>query len=321
MTLAKEIPHHPTGLQLKSSISTPRAKLIIHKAGQALVRERIANTRHQLHTMEKDIQTSEVNLSQLLEPADLRKCQAFKTSTAGKTFQSTRQKQIVKFNKFLANRQKSTNQTTPISTKDTVINLSNHLLTETEHKVLSLGLNFALSPKKIPFSEVIQQVEPKLRFLSRTAADQIRFQVTQALSTAKPPQPNISKPERAAIKDLRSNQSIHILQADKGNATVLLNKGDYNNKIGALLETPTYKKLKKDPTLVTERKLNQRLLSLQRTEVISKPLYFKLRSSSATCPILFGQPKIHTPTIPLRPIISTRGSPRTQPMLWTSQNT
>ena len=35
----------PTGLQLKSSISNPQSKLIIHKAGQALVRERIANTR------------------------------------------------------------------------------------------------------------------------------------------------------------------------------------------------------------------------------------------------------------------------------------
>ena len=115
----------PTGLQLKSSISTPRAKLIIHKAGQALVRERIANTRHQLHTMEQDIQTSKVNLSQLLEPADLRKCQAFNTSTAGKTFQSTRQKQIVKFNKLLANSQKSTNRLhqparTPLSTSATI---------------------------------------------------------------------------------------------------------------------------------------------------------------------------------------------------------
>ena len=34
----------PTGLQLKSSISTPQAKLIIHKAGQALVRERRDNS-------------------------------------------------------------------------------------------------------------------------------------------------------------------------------------------------------------------------------------------------------------------------------------
>eukprot|EP00057_Strongylocentrotus_purpuratus_P010621 XP_011665095.1 PREDICTED: uncharacterized protein LOC100890583 [Strongylocentrotus purpuratus] len=63
------------------------------------------------------------------------------------------------------------------------MHLSNHPLTETEHKVPSLGLNFAVSPKMIPFSEVIQQVEPKLIFLSRTAADQIRFQVTRALST------------------------------------------------------------------------------------------------------------------------------------------
>ena len=177
----------PTGLQLESSVSTPRAKLIIHKIGQALLRERIANTRHQLHTMEQDIQTSKVNLSQLLELADLRKCQAFITSTAGKTFQSTRKKQIVKFNKLLANSHKSTNQTTPTGTKDTVINLSNHPLTETEHKVLSLGLNFAVSPKKIPNPNWDSWAEPQ-----RTKSP-----------TAQPPQPNISKPERATIRDLR----------------------------------------------------------------------------------------------------------------------
>ncbi|XP_030854316.1 uncharacterized protein LOC115929472 [Strongylocentrotus purpuratus] len=239
----------PTGLLLKSSISTRRAKLIIHKAGQALVREGISNTAI------NSIPWSKTSKHQ-------------KPSTPlqlGKLSSQPRQKQIVKFNKLLANSQKSTNQTTSTGTKDTVINLSNHPLMETKHKVVLLGLNFAVSPKKIPFSEVIQQVEPKLRFLSRTAAEK--------KSVSKSPNPY---PQLSHHNPTLANQN---------------------------------KPLSKIYALATERKLNQGLLSLHRTEVVSKPLYFKLHSSSATCPILFGQLKIHKPTIPLCPIISTQGSP------------
>ena len=111
------------------------------------------------------------------------------------------------------------------------------------------------------------------------------------------------------MKQLRTNTSIHILQADKGNATVIVDKTNYNNKIQELLNTGTYAKLQKDPTPAIERRFNQKLLALHKNNILSKPLYFKLRSSSATCPILFGQPKIHKPTILLPLIVSTRGSP------------
>ena len=88
-----------------------------------------------------------------------------------------------------------------------------------------------------------------------------------------------------------------------------MDKTNHDNKIQELLNTGTYAKLRKDPTPAIERRLNQKLLALHEKDILSKPLYFKLRSSSATCPILFGQPKIHKPTIQLRPIVSTRGSP------------
>eukprot|EP00057_Strongylocentrotus_purpuratus_P016405 XP_011670879.1 PREDICTED: uncharacterized protein LOC105441461 [Strongylocentrotus purpuratus] len=111
-----------------------------------------------------------------------------------------------------------------------------------------------------------------------------------------------SRYQRSTLQPVHN--PIHILQADKGNATVLLNKGDYN-KIGALLETLTYKQLKKDPTLTTERKLTSD--SSLFTEQNSYPRHSI--SNSFFSPILFGQLKIHKPTIPLCPIISTRGLP------------
>ncbi|XP_071493216.1 uncharacterized protein [Diadema antillarum] len=106
-----------------------------------------------------------------------------------------------------------------------VINLSQHRLIETEHNVLSLGLNFAVAPKK-------------------ATADNIRIKVSQALFDAKPPKPNSTNKEHTTIKDLRQNKTIHILQADKGNATVVMDKQDYDCKIQDLLDdAKTYSKI------------------------------------------------------------------------------
>jgi hypothetical protein len=50
------------------------------------------------------------------------------------------------------------------------------------------------------------------------------------------------------------NTDITILPADLGNSTVLLTTVHYNQKIGALLQDPAYRRLAKDPTETVERK-------------------------------------------------------------------
>ncbi|XP_041466320.1 uncharacterized protein LOC121416867 [Lytechinus variegatus] len=127
---------------------------------------------------------------------------------------------------------------------------------------------------------------------------------------AKPPKQNLSKEERSAIQDLRRDQAIHILQADKGNATIIMDQDVYDDKIEEILQDKdTYSKLNRDPTQTNERKNNQQLLTLHRSDALPKALYFQIRSSTAKSTILFGQPKIHKLNTPLRPIISIRASP------------
>ena len=46
-----------------------------------------------------------------------------------------------------------------------------------------------------------------------------------------------------------------VLPADKGNATVLMNKDDYHAKIATLLKSGNYSVLKKDPTKTQENKV------------------------------------------------------------------
>ncbi len=105
----------------------------------------------------------------------------------------------------------------------------------------------------------------------------------------------MSKNQKDAVRNLRTDKSIHILKADKGNATVILNRTDYDKKILALLNTPTYKELKRDPTASIERKICSKLSELRKAGTLSQTLHDYLRPSATVCPKFYGLPKIHKP--------------------------
>ena len=69
------------------------------------------------------------------------------------------------------------------------------------------------------------------------------------LKNAKPPKSNISREERQALADLKNDDTIYTVPADKGRAVVVMDRSVYEAKMGALLsDTKTYEKLKKTPT-------------------------------------------------------------------------
>ena len=114
---------------------------------------------------------------------------------------------------------------------------------------------------------------------------------------------------RRALGSLKKNDSIVILKADKGNATVVLDKGSYGKKCEAFLQPPTYKKLTKDPTHKYNRKITELLKDLKTAKYINKVLFDRLKPSNTKAPRFYGLPKIHKPDMPLRPIVSAIGSP------------
>ena len=63
-----------------------------------------------------------------------------------------------------------------------------------------------------------------------------------------------------ALKELKKNKDDFILPADKGNTTVAMDRTKYEEKMKrTLVETPTYKKLTKDPTKTQEAKVLRKL--------------------------------------------------------------
>ena len=118
-------------------------------------------------------------------------------------------------------------------------------LTNPQNAVLENGFNFAISQKFVPKLDIIIGVEAGLRKVRDEAEVQIAWsKVSEILKSAKPPQRNITHEEEEALTELKKDENIVILKTDKGNATVVMNATEYNDKIICLLcYSSIYRKL------------------------------------------------------------------------------
>ncbi|XP_072021904.1 uncharacterized protein [Amphiura filiformis] len=120
---------------------------------------------------------------------------------------------------------------------------------------------------------------------------------------------NLSKEEKRALVDLKKDDKIMILPADKGKSTVVLNKVDYEEKVNNMLsDEKTYQKLKSDPTSKYKDKLLVMLKKWKKEEKITVSEYWKLYPTAENTPRMYCTPKIHKPGTPLRPIVDYCGS-------------
>ncbi|GJQ68044.1 hypothetical protein Trydic_g16760 [Trypoxylus dichotomus] len=83
--------------------------------------------------------------------------------------------------------------------------------------------------------------------VSNTVTIRKRHRTCRIPQNGKPPVNNIPNEERKALQDIRGNQNLIVLRADKGNATGVMDRQDYNMVIQMLLDTDHYKKLNKGP--------------------------------------------------------------------------
>ena len=176
---------------------------------------------------------------------------------------------------------------------------------ESTVSVLTKGLNFAVVPTRLPMEDIICGVETAIKKLPAHIAEEIRQDTSAVLRKTKLPKSNITPSERVALRDLRNNQDIVVLRADKGNATVILNTETYNRKIEELLIEPTYKLLKRNPT----ERFSNKTKELVKKSSIPENMHWMVLSKAPKTPTFYGLPKIHKDKIPLRPIVSTIGSP------------
>ena len=189
------------------------------------------------------------------------------------------------------------------------INLSKFKLNKPQESVLAKGLNFSPSPDKIPVEDYIVATELACQKLPNNEATVLRSEMAGVLRNAKPPRSNISREERKALVDLKKEESVLILPADKGKATVIMEVSDYEQKLSEMLsDEKTYEQLPSDPTQRYKRDLVAILSRLKKENKINKTQYDLLFPTAENIPRIYGTPKIHKPGNKVRPIVDYTGT-------------
>lgn len=114
-------------------------------------------------------------------------------------------------------------------------------------------------------------------------------------------------------KFLTENNNIVILEADKGNVTVAMERTEYEKKMSTIVnDMMMYKRINKDPTTILQKKNNELVEKLYTTNIISEFEKKRMKTEVALAPRIYGLPKIHKDNYPLRPICSSIGSPSSE---------
>ncbi|XP_030746552.1 uncharacterized protein LOC115875272 [Sitophilus oryzae] len=288
---------------MKRVFSSTQANRLYTRMEKNFLRERIHTSRRDLAKVDRELIDLFYILTANMQPVDWDKIDGITYQNMQNELERTSARQKIKYEKL----QPKTKPEYRISLEParTVVNLTDKTLTTSEVTLLAKGGNFAITPKVVPVEDIIAGTEAAIRNLPNSIADEIRFETVNILRTAKAPKSNLSREEHQALKSLNADKDILVLPADKGNATVVMKSEDYRSKIEDLLEPQTYKLLKKDPTALIVRNTNR----LIKASSLPEHLKSKLINSEAQPPRLYGLPKIHKASVPLRPIVSAPGSP------------
>ena len=127
-----------------------------------------------------------------------------------------------------------------------------------------------------------------------------------------------------AIKSLKQREEIIISRPDKGEGVVVMDRMEYQANMSEILEdTSKFQCIGDaelfDKTLQQERALQAYLLRAKKGNKIRKDVYDRIRPVGATCPVMYGVPKIHKPGNPLRPILSMINAPQHELAKWLAE--
>ena len=157
---------------------------------------------------------------------------------------------------------------------------------------------YAITPRHIPTEKIVASVEQSITNLPTDCKDELRADICSILkkNAKTPATSNITREEREAVKELKRDDRIIFLPADKGNATVVLNKPDYNEQVTAILQdTKTYAPItdrRRNPTSSTATTLQKKLLSLKKSGNITDAEYNKLKPNDPVPAAFYGLPKV-----------------------------
>ena len=152
--------------------------------------------------------------------------------------------------------------------KPAVLNLTGKAVDKNVTSLLNLGPNFVPTPKFIPYMEIITAIESQALKLASgkkdTFAENLRQTVSKILSKkiGMKQRDNLSKVQRAALKQLKNDKQMKVYPFDKGIGFALLNDIDSISKIEEQLGKS--KIIDCDPTNLLTGKFQRHLRKLKK---------------------------------------------------------
>jgi len=157
------------------------------------------------------------------------------------------------------------------------------------------------------------------------------------IDSAQTPQNSLTFDEEKTLVKLKSKvkeNDLIVAKSDKGNATVIIKKEDYLNKMETILSDKTkFELLENQPenliqkmeesfnhflynikdeyekvVLVDDKGKTSTEKRLKTTRSINQQIYKQIYSSGAKCGVAYGLTKVHKNGYPIRPIVSTIGT-------------
>ena len=164
-----------------------------------------------------------------------------------------------------------------------------------------------MTPKEIPTVEYITAIEMACRNLAKGQALCRRAEAIEEISKERPPpNSNLSKDEWKALNELKKDNDIMILPADKGKCLVVMDTEEYIQKMETKLQdVTTYKRIFKDPTNDIKEKLSKKLQEIKEKGEINIKTFYHLQPTNTRIPRMYGQPKVHKANYPLREIVDS----------------
>ena len=214
------------------------------------LRSFISNNHNRINNYVRDIEQIMHYFSEKLTPSQVTELKEMGDRINRTKSSSEKERLKIKFEDL----QKRTRP--PINAK-AVINLSSKTITETELSVLARGGKFALAPTKKDKIEFLATVESVIGDLRTTQAE--KAQLRQSLVSSMNVNNNtinITREEKKALNNIKNDNTLKIVPADKGNALVLIDKSDYEQKLKDHLDSAAYVKLENNPVNRLKNKVN-----------------------------------------------------------------
>ena len=201
---------------MTTNVTGVRVQHIVKKAELQLLGARIQQCTYMIKKLNESLKIDKQQLEAILNSDEMVETEWMLTAVQRHTFEETRSRQQSKFERLYNNSQTKNDVTdNDIDTNWWVINLSGRQISDDERSILSKGLNFAITTTTLPVEEIIAGTEVVVKYMTETAAEELRGEVVHTIKRAKLPKCYTSKGERVALQTLRKDNSINILLQTK----------------------------------------------------------------------------------------------------------